>query len=553
MSTTPTAESVSLVQSSPRARWATAGWVLLTLFVSYVGLFDGLTAMGLVGPDEPRYAAISRAMAEGEDWVTPRLNGEPWLEKPILFYWAAAAGYRLVGDSELAARLPSAISALLTALALGWLGWRLYGTTTAAVFLIVFPTTLSTFAFARGATTDMLFAASLALTMMAASRLTLESVNRQRLWQVAFGCALGLTVLAKGPAGILLTVGSITLWGLASGRMSRLMALGRPLAWVSLGVVALPWYVMSTIRTPEFVDVFLIGHNFNRFLTPVFRHEQPFWFFGPILVLGLAPWSAFLLPGIRQAWTRWRTGELATSPSLYFACWALFPVLFFSLSSSKLPGYVLPVIPPAALLLARTIAGFLDSRDNDARWPLLGTAVVLAGLAMAFDFPEIAIAGVPGLPLDTLRPLAPVVGVAGLAVAGAAFWRRESLAVATVALAFSISIAYLNATMLPHLDPLLSPRALAHRVQEDRAADSVSVYQLHRAWNYGLDYYLDRDLPEWAPGEFVGPALVVTNDSGIEALRDQDLSVEILEHFSREGVLVRVGIRPDQLALASAP
>ena len=229
-----------------------------------------------------------------------------------------------------------------------------------------------------------------------------------------------------------------------------------------------------------------------------------------------------------------------------------FPSSFFSLSSSKLPGYVLPAIPPAALLLAKTIADFLDCRDKDARWPLLGTAVVLAVLAAAFAIPEAAIAGVPGLPLDTLRPLAPVVGVASLAVAGAAFWRRESLAVATVALAFSISIAYLNATMLPHLDPLLSPRTLARRVQENSAAASVSVYRLHRAWDFGLDYYLKRDLPEWALGEAVLPALVATNDSGIEALREQGVSVEVLEHVSREGVLVRVRVSRPAPASASA-
>ena len=201
---------------------------------------------------------------------------------------------------------------------------------------------------------------------------------------------------------------------------------------------------------------------------------------------------------------------------------------------------MLPVIPPAALLLAKTIADFLDSRDKDARWPLLGTAVVLAGLAAAFAIPEVVIAGVPGLPLDTLGPLAPVVGLASLAVAGSAFWRRESLAVATVALAFATTIAYLNTTMLPHLDPLLSPRALARHVQKNSAADNVSAYRLHRAWDFGLDYYLNRELPEWAPGEFVSPALVATNESGIEALRDQGVAVEILEHVSREGVLVRV-------------
>ena len=155
--------------------------------------------------------------------------------------------------------------------------------------------------------------------------------------------------------------------------------------------------------------------------------------------------------------------------------------------------------------------------------------------------------------IETLRPLAPVVGLASLAVAVSAFWRRESLAVATVALAFATAIAYLNATMLPHLDPLLSPRALARHVQENGAADSVSSYRLHRAWDFGLDYYLKRDLPEWALGDAVLPALVATNDSGIEALREQGVSVEILEHVSREGVLVRVSRPAIVRAPASAP
>ena len=225
--------------------WARIGWLLLALFAAYVCLFDRLTGIGLVGPDEPRYAAISRAMADGQDWVTPRLNDEPWLEKPILFYWAAASAYRLVGDSELAARLPSALSAAATGLMLAWLGWRLYGATTAAVVLLLFPTTVSVFAFARGATTDMLFTMLLALTMVTAARLVIEPIDRARGWQVAFGSALGLAVLAKGPAAIVLAAGSLALWGVMSRDVRRLTALARPLTWLSLVVVSLPWYVIS--------------------------------------------------------------------------------------------------------------------------------------------------------------------------------------------------------------------------------------------------------------------------------------------------------------------
>ena len=520
-----------------------AAWVLLAVLVSYVCLLHGLTAVGLVGPDEPRYAAISRAMAASGDWVTPRLNGEPWLEKPVLFYWASATAHRLIGDGELAVRIPSALGAIVTSLALGWLGWRLYGAATAGVVLVLFPTTVSAFAFARGATTDMLFAASLTLAMMSAFRLVVVPSDRRHIWQVAFGVALALAVLAKGPAGVLLAAGSLILWSVVSRKTAHLTSLIQPLVATSFAVVALPWYVLSALRNPEFVEVFLIRHNLERFLTPVFRHEQPFWFFAPILVLGLVPWSAFLVTGIRLALRVWRTGQLAASPSLYVACWVVFPVLFFSLSSSKLPGYVLPAVPAAALLLARTVASLLDG-ERGARWPLFGTAVVFAGLTAAFAVPELAIAGVPGLPLEALQPLAVLVGLVGLAVAGLTYWRREHAAIAAVALGFAMIVAYLNVSMLPRLDQFISPRTIAQRLQERGDADRVSVYRLQRGWHYGLNYYLDRELHEWVPGPL---SLVVTTPDGVQELRAQALHVRVLDRVSAEAVLVTVAPTPKRL------
>ena len=513
-----------------------AAWLLLAVLVSYVCLLHGLGAVGLIGPDEPRYAAISRAMAVTGDWVTPRLNGEPWLEKPILLYWASATALRVFGDGELAVRIPSALGAIVTSLALGWLGWRLYGAATAGVVLVLFPTTVSAFAFARGATTDMLFATSLTLAMMSAVRLVVIPSDRRHIWQVAFGVALALAVLAKGPAGILLASGSLILWSVVSRKTARLTALIQPFVFTSFVVVALPWYVLSALRNPEFVEVFLIRHNVERFLTPVFRHEQPFWFFVPILVLGLVPWSAFLVTGIRRAVRVWRTGQLAASPSLYVACWVIFPVVFFSLSSSKLPGYVLPAVPGAALLLARTVVSLLDG-ERSARWPLVGTALVFAALAAAFAVPELAIAGVPGLPPDELRPLAVLLGLVGLAVAGLTYWQREHAAVAAVALGFAMVVAYLNVSMLPRLDQFISPRTIAQRLQETGDADRVSAYRLQRGWHYGLNYYLDRELREWVPGP---SSLVVTTPDGIQALRAQALHVSVLDRVSAEAVLVTV-------------
>src|SRR5712664_4790735 len=220
---------------------ARIGWAILILGTLYICYFSHLGAIGFVGPDEPRYAWIARDMAETGDWVTPRLYGKPWFEKPPLFYWGAALSFKLFGVSEVAARLPSAISALLATLALAWLALCLYGAETARWLLLLLPTTVGMIGFSHAAATDMPFSAMLTIAMVCAVvrlRLSLEcgglpplsqnkavptklegppapsAVSTQRAtppfantsWRAAllFGFFLGLAVLAKGPAAIIL-------------------------------------------------------------------------------------------------------------------------------------------------------------------------------------------------------------------------------------------------------------------------------------------------------------------------------------------------------------
>src|ERR1700682_2107554 len=191
---------------------AWAGLILVTLYVCY---FSHLGAFGFIGPDEPRYAWIARDMAETGDWVTPHLYGQPWFEKPPLFYWGAALSFKLFGVSEAAARLPSAVSALLATLTLAWLAWRLYDAETARWLLLVLPTTVGMIGFSHAAATDMPFSATLTIAMVAAAvvvRLDQEangsvvggaavgeaSPSRANAWLalVFFGFFLGLAVLA---------------------------------------------------------------------------------------------------------------------------------------------------------------------------------------------------------------------------------------------------------------------------------------------------------------------------------------------------------------------
>ena len=530
-----------------RANPTAAGRLALVLLVAYVCFFHGLTALGLVGPDEPRYANIARDMAAGSDWVTPRLHGEPWLEKPILYYWVAAVGYRVLGDGELAARLPSVLGALTTMLALGWVAWRFYGPTTAALFALVFPSSIAMVGFTRAATPDMLFTSTLALALAAAAPLILLN-TRRAVWayQVAFGAALGLAMLAKGPAGIVLGGASTLLGALLTKRGARVWRLTAPWTLASFGIVALPWYVLCALRNPDFFQVFFVSHNVQRFLAPVFHHEQPFWYFGPVLLLGLSPWTAAIVATVREAATRLTRRPWTGSPSIFFAGWVLFPLAFFSFSQSKLPGYVLPTVPAAALLLAHALALAIQYNPRRARAVGLGTAAVLGAITVTFiASPAVESAG---LEAGAVRPLAGILGAAAL-VAGYVGNRGQLHAVVTTsALGVALTLWQLNAMLLPRLDPLLSTRATAHRAAELADGRPVHAYQLHRTWHYGLEYYLGRKVLEWNRQD-PASSIVMTTDRGMRTMRTHDAGLRVLQRVSPDAVLVLTGVVENRAAL----
>ncbi len=552
-----------------RVEGAVVGRLALLLLVVYVCFFHGLTAFGLVGPDEPRYASIARDMAVSGDWVTPRLHGEPWLEKPILYYWVAAVGYRIFSDGELAARLPSVLGALTTLLALGWVAWRFYGPTTATLFALVFPSSVGVLAFARAATPDMLFTATLALALAAAAPLVLLNQRRRSVSasQIAFGAALGLAVLAKGPAGVVLAGASTVIGALLIKRGGRVWRLAGPWALASFAVVALPWYVLCVVRNPEFVQVFFVSHNVRRFLAPVFQHEQPFWYFGPVLLVGLAPWTAAIVATVQEAATRLTRRAWAGSPSIFFASWVLFPVLFFSFSQSKLPGYVLPAVPVAALLLARVLAravhrngpaavlrtGLGAMQDCHTRLHVstraralgLGTAAALGAMSVAFIIaPAVESAGIEA---GAVRPLAALLGVAALAAGYVGNRGRLQATVAVAALGVALTLWQLNAMLLPRLDPLISTRVAAQDAADLADGMPVQAFELHRAWHYGLEYYLGRQVPEWNGEDPVG-SVVMTTDHGVRTMQMDGASLRVLRRVSADAVLVLTGVGEDRVA-----
>lgn len=551
----------------------------------WICLFSHLGALGLTGPDEPRYASIARTMAQTGDWVTPRLYGSPWFEKPVLYYWTAGVGYLLHFSDEWAARLPSAFAALMAALAIAWLGWKFERAgdedadssnpfcpwSPALLAPLIFATSVAAIAFARAATPDMLFAASITLAMAAAAAILrdagalrggiddpaagLKNRKRAAVSLLLFGAFIGLGVLAKGPAAIILAGGAVLLWALATRRWSLAFRLLHPYAIGAFCVVALPWYVMCAIRNPTFLRVFILQHNFERYLTPVFHHPQPFWFFIPITLLAILPWTVLLIPAARDGLRLWREKSWSESPGLFFACWALFPVIFFSFSDSKLPSYILPSIPALGLVLAIPLARVIEeeSRESSVIFAALGLAWIgfaAGGLFWLRHLPGNTAIALDQAPVANPGALArgPIIFCVGLAAAAgiaiialSTSRRRAGIWVSLLLVCVLVEVA--GNAILPDLDAYYSARSVGTMLRHDLYPGRLFTYELPRSWQYGLDFYLGRELPQWSPDNFRA-ALVLTTPKGLAKLEQDGYVQGAINEPYQEIVFVPIPIRP---------
>jgi 4-amino-4-deoxy-L-arabinose transferase-like glycosyltransferase len=497
----------------------------LVLLLLYVCLFSGLGALGLVGPDEPRYAAIARAMSETHDWITPRLWGTPWFEKPVLYYWTAGIAMRLFGVSEFAARLPSALAALIAVVAVAWTALRSYGLGTAWYSLLMLPTSVAMIGFSRAASPDMLFAGLLTAAMAVASEM-LQKPRPGPILRVAFGFFLGAAVLAKGPAAVILAGGATLLWAAISRQWRAPFRFLHPLIIAVFCATALPWYVLCASRNPDFLRIFIWQHNFERYLTPIFEHRQPFWFFGPIILLGILPWLPLLVSPLFNVDRNMHLGRRKDSPALFMGCWALFILLFFSLSQSKLPGYILPAVPPAILLLARSFVRQIEQRAKGIRLAVASVGIVfpvVAGfvpvkLLQMFDSGQWLD---PGPVHGAMLAIGASLLGLGFAVAFAVY-RKWNGAITVVACTAVILLLVANHMVMPLVDALISVRPVATGLigKVKVQPDEIAVYHLPRAYEYGLNYYFGKELPEWTPGNTSASIILFSADSDLSGFLD---------------------------------
>lgn len=331
--------------------------IAILAFVFGMLYFAPLGSRPLANPDEGRYSEIPREMLESGDFVTPRLNGVRYFEKPPLGYWLTASAFKLFGHNEFASRFWCAAFALGGVLGTYAFARYEYSRSSGLWSSIVLGTSFLYLAMSQIALLDMLvsipIAGSLFLFLVAAKSKT--GKRRTLLFWMFYAC-MAFAVLAKGLIGVVLPSAVIFIWILSSNRWKELPRYRIPSGAIVFFAIAAPWHIAVARANPDFLQFYFIHEHFDRFTTDVHSRVEPFWYFVPIFLLGLFPWVVFLPSALISL----RSKALHTSSRkgafLFLEIWIVFILLFFSVSQSKLIPYILPVFPASAVLIGKYLS-----------------------------------------------------------------------------------------------------------------------------------------------------------------------------------------------------
>jgi 4-amino-4-deoxy-L-arabinose transferase-like glycosyltransferase len=505
-------------------------FVFSIFFLAY-GLtpFFGGDGLGLVGADEPRYAQIAHEMLEHFDsaptlkgrlsaCVTPYLYGHPWLEKPALYYWRAMFLFKDFGVHDWSARLPSTTFAFIM-VALIYLHMRRFrpgGHLDAALITVA---SAAIMGFCRGASTDMQMAAPLAIGLLGWYA-WYETGSKFWLYDIYF--FTGLATLAKGPVAPFLAIVIVAAFALLRHEWSLLrLSFWWPGALLYFAMV-LPWFIAVQRENPTFFREFFMEHNLERFATNRYQHMEPFWYYLVVLLLAVMPWTVIalraLVDGIQTSVCEWRVRHSAACKPCagrpgdafpeFLVLWALIPIIFFSFSKSKLPGYILPSIPPITILTGDYL--FRCRQRGLSRWVLISHAA-LSGVLVIFVLllPWFVAHGTVMPPFHALAiaviaaagaVLLIVIVVKGFGVARLRLVTSGVLVVLVLFLygigpIFGIPEVGTTKRVIHLLDRSYSARPLAERLAAMAPGDkTVAVFRVRRDIEYGLSFYRNREV-----------------------------------------------------------
>lgn len=499
----------------------------VAVLACWIGLaliwFVPLGWRALFSPDEGRYASIGLAMLQSGDWVTPRLNGLLYFEKPILQYWLTAASLGVFGINEFAARFWPAMSGFLTIAVVGWTGHRLWGRAAGSYAALLAAGTTWISANSHFLTLDMGLSFFQALSLCAFLVAQRDGVSareqRNAMW-VCWAAMAGAT-LSKGLVGIVIPGATLVFYSL----LQRQWAFWKRMHWGSglliYFALTAPWFVAVSLKNPGFFDFFFVREHFRRFLTDEARRTGAAWYFVPVLLLGAMPWTTML-----PAWL-WRAGRrpagTVCQPVRVLLVWSVFIFVFFSVSRSKLPSYILPMFPALALLGAYWLK---DADPRRLRWHLLAPGAFWLTALVVWPRPDWFVSRTQ--PLSAVEPFLDMLAMAAvvsLLAFGVAWWAlQRGHKMVGVVLVSAASVFGVTTVMLGHDHYAFQMRSsknmaalLEHYVKPDTPVFAVHIY------DQSMPFYLRRPVTlveyrdEFTYGQDAEPELWVPTIEGFVA------------------------------------
>jgi len=462
------------------------GWsfLLVTLVASMI-MFFNLGGVPLLDPDEPVYAQTAREMISYDDFLSPRIYGEFWYDKPPMYYWLVAGSFKVFGVGEFAARFPSALLAIACVFYIYFACSRLFSQQSGLVSALVLATSIEFFYLGKAAVTDMTLTLFLTIAL-------LSFLEKRYYW---FYIGAALAVVTKGPIGIVFPVAIVFLYMIVTRNFSQLKKMKIiPGAGIFL-VIALPWYwLMFQQHGMPFVDTFIGFHNVTRFLSPEHQEGAVWYYFIPVLACGFFPWTAVLAQAV---WSAVFVSREESKKLMFLVIWAVFIFVFFSISKTKLPSYILPVFPPLAMIVGWYIplVGDWRNRVRPIAWPLLLTifsALLCVGLFFASkSMPELLVGVIVSICIFAMMAIGVWYFVWRLEI-DKAFWLQIS--------AMTLFSMVLLIMLLPQAAPKFNSRGIAAEFASHY--DGKSPVYIAKFLHPGFTFYSGVYGQELKPGQF---------------------------------------------------
>lgn len=534
------------------------------LLLAALTFFAGLGRGAITDSDEAFYAESSREMVASGDWVTPYYNYQPRFQKPILYYWLTSATYLVSGPSELGARLWAALAGVGLVLITAACGRRWYGETTGLLAGAIVATNFGYFSIGRMALPDLPLTFCITLSIWAALVSTLEPERSPRKFVILAALGLGLGFLMKGPVGLIIPAVVIIPVLMIERRSIGLNPLDIVLGFVVMLAIATPWYFAMWARHGnDYLQSFFVGDNFERFATGRFNDPRPWWFYLPVIAGGLLPWTPLALTWLGPITQLLRGRRSVGIIDLRLLLWAALPLVFYSLSIGKQPRYMLPVLPPLAILLASSIVERTQEwRDLDGvrSTPRRALPVVIGSLLSGVFFVALGVSLYRAQPLlINVQPVYTTMASCLMATAGALVmvasvsnaWRSAPVVIALAA-AITLPVVQYGALSSGGDDTVkqMANLVVQHRTANEPVA-TLGVFVRNLVFYSGIkttDVIGDEQVKNFLSQP--NRALLVAPSSEVDRL-ERELGITLnriaeLRYFNEAGVRIRTLLWPDR-------